>query len=118
MYKLLTNTTAIVRLSDGAFIPTDSANTDYRHYLAWVAEGNAPLPADSPDPAEVWAAYQAQAQAALDATDMVALRCFKAGVAFPDAWGGYVETLRAIVRADSGDPAQSLPAQPDYPAGT
>jgi hypothetical protein len=29
-------------------IPISSANTDYQEYLAWVAEGNEPLPADEP----------------------------------------------------------------------
>jgi hypothetical protein len=37
----------IIRLSDNVFIPFDPANTDYQAYLKWVAEGNAPLPAEN-----------------------------------------------------------------------
>ena len=38
---------ALCRISDNAFIPFDPANTDYQAYLAWVAEGNTPLPPDA-----------------------------------------------------------------------
>jgi hypothetical protein len=50
MYKL-NQSPSITRLSDGASIPADRANTDYANYLVWLDEGNTPLPADPlPEP--------------------------------------------------------------------
>jgi hypothetical protein len=52
MYKLcfdhpiFGSSNTVMRLSDGASIPFDPANTDYQAYLKWVSEGNTPLPAE------------------------------------------------------------------------
>jgi len=47
MYQL-TTIDAILRLTDGAFIPPDPANTDYAAYLQWVEQGGTPDPAPEP----------------------------------------------------------------------
>jgi len=51
MYKLIKSVitgevSCVQRLSDNAFIPTNPDNQDYVAYLAWISEGNEPLPAD------------------------------------------------------------------------
>jgi hypothetical protein len=47
-YKLINRTQGQVirRTADGAYIPNDPANADWRAYQAWVAAGNTPDPAD------------------------------------------------------------------------
>ena len=53
MYKLIKNffgdvDAILMRHEDGSLtsIPLNEANTDYQSYLAWVAEGGVPEPAD------------------------------------------------------------------------
>ena len=49
MYKLFISESKnqfALKLSDGASIPFDPANTDYQAFLRWCKEGNTPEPAD------------------------------------------------------------------------
>jgi len=50
MYKLINSLTgtpeSVEVVGQNKIIPFDSTNTDYQAYLAWLAEGNEPLPAD------------------------------------------------------------------------
>lgn len=46
-YKLLASG-GVQRLADGACIPEDERNADWRAYQDWLAAGNTPDPADQP----------------------------------------------------------------------
>lgn len=50
MTYTLTNSQSVIRDADGACIPFDEANTDYRAYLAWIEEGYEPNPYVAPPP--------------------------------------------------------------------
>jgi hypothetical protein len=63
---------------------------------------------------ELGAALVENAKVALYTSDMVSIRCYKAGIAFPVEWQNYTATLRSIVSTETG----TMPAQPAYPEGT
>lgn len=60
---------ALVRDSDGAFIPNDPANSDYAAFLAWQAAGNTATPYVPPAPtaAELQKQLTDAVQAIMDA---------------------------------------------------
>ena len=49
----LTASDLILRTTDGAFIPPDPGNRDYRDYLEYLAAGNTPEPAPPLEPAPI-----------------------------------------------------------------
>lgn len=79
MYKL--NENSITRLSDNACIPLAEGNTDYQTYLAWLANGNTPEPADIPDPQ---IAINAKAKQYLADTDWYVVRFSELGTPIPN----------------------------------
>jgi hypothetical protein len=49
MYKLfknLTGETIVFNQETNTSFPCSEANIDYQAYLAWIAEGNTPIPAE------------------------------------------------------------------------
>ena len=90
-YKLIYDSTTILRLTDNAFIPADPANTDYQAYLTWLAEGNTPEPADPPAPQDIdalrHAAYVAE-------SDPIFFR-YQRDEATKEEWIAKVEEIKA-----------------------
>ena len=66
-YKFLQRSSGVQRLSDGAFIPNDVGNRDWKEYQVWVASGNVTQAADPPStPAQILADLRVAALTYLD----------------------------------------------------
>lgn len=73
-------------------------------------ETGAPVAVDAPPPNAD--DFKVQARIALEQSDLVGLRCFKAGVKFPKEWRDYEVSLRAVVRGERADLPQ-VPVKPE-----
>ena len=100
MYKLTRAGNTIIRLADGAAIPTDPSNADYRAYLAWV-DNNTPEPAD---PAPLVYSAEMQVNERIRTTDATPTEIFRRTLA---ANTGYTSVL-ALVGVDAGNGALRL----------
>ena len=80
-------------------------------------EGGRPVAAERViTPEQATGILKAEAQAALDRSDITVIRCVEHSAAVPETWLAYREELRAIVAGTST--ATELPSRPEYPAGT
>jgi hypothetical protein len=96
-YQLTTGNT-ILRLADNAFIPPDEANTDYREYLAWLAEGNEPLPNPDVQP-YTWDQAISKRDQLLTASDWTMIQGCTVD---QHAWAVYRQQLRDIPQTFAG----------------
>lgn len=105
--------------NQGIVIPSDARWATF--YASMPASGQAGLTPPTTPVAPPGPTLAQQAQAALDVMDApggCAIRCFKAGVAFPAAWQAYCTALRAIVNGTASPTPTVVPTAPAFPAGT
>jgi len=105
-YQLTQNDT-ILRLSDNALIPPDSANTDYQAYLAWLAEGNTPEPA--PTEPTTWESIRIKRDQLMRDSDWTMIQDATVDQA---QWAAYRQILRDLPQAYSNPEDVVWPTEP------
>lgn len=110
MYRLTTSST-IIRVADGAAIPSDPSNGDWVAYQAWLAEGNTPDPVAQ---AELEAPARSQRDRLLAASDSRALadRWAAMTTAQQQAWADYRQALRDVPQQPGFPTTINWPAAP------
>lgn len=97
MYQF-TQSTSVIRTSDGAFIPADLGNTDWQAYQAWLAAGNTPTPYTLPPaPAVPQSLTPRQIRLALSQMgyrERVEAAVAAGPLALQDAWNHALEFVR------------------------
>lgn len=73
MYQFARNSASIIRLSDGASIPADHNNQDYRDVVAWIDAGNSILQAPPPTAEEIREQAKTERAAAVSAITVTTL---------------------------------------------
>lgn len=67
MYKLILNGSTISKVGTQISFLQDPDNTDYQEYLAWLAEGNEPLPPEEPQ--KTWDEIRSERNQLLNQSD-------------------------------------------------
>lgn len=94
-----------------ALLPVDLIEISKAEYDELVNESNKKTDEQKLDE------FKASVQAALDASDLVALRAYKAGVAFGPEWTAYDASLRKLKSVSAFSDDLLLPTKPTtYPS--